>query len=68
MHRVPQVRFRLSHFDPKGPLDAIASDTICSDYALALSQDGVTQSATLLKNAKGALPIAREAQVIVARV
>ena len=35
-----KVRFRLGHFDPKGPLDAIPRSTVCSDYAIALSLDG----------------------------
>ena len=55
-----RVRMRLSHFDPVGPLDKLqASDLVCSDYALALSQDGVTQGATLLKNTDTRLPLNR---------
>ena len=32
-----QVRVRLGHFDPVGPLQAIAPSAICSDYAIATS-------------------------------
>ena len=49
---------RLSHFDPVGPLQTIPATTICSPYALALSHDGMTQSATLLKNDRARLPFA----------
>ena len=49
---------RLSHFDPVGPLQSIPPTTICSPYALALSHDGVTQSASLLKNLDARLPLA----------
>jgi beta-glucosidase-like glycosyl hydrolase len=51
-----RVRFRLSHFDPIGPLDKIPIDVICSDYALALSRDGTAQGSTLIKN-DGVLPL-----------
>jgi len=55
-----KVRFRLNHFDPVGPLDKIQqNDTICSDYSLALSHDGVTQSAVLLKNDGDTLPLTK---------
>mmetsp|Transcript_47305 Transcript_47305/g.93069 ORF Transcript_47305/g.93069 Transcript_47305/m.93069 type:complete len:435 (+) Transcript_47305:1077-2381(+) len=50
------MRMRLSHFDPKGPLDEIKPDVVCSDYAKTLSQDGTTQSVALLKNS-GILPL-----------
>lgn len=53
-----RVRMRLGHFDPPGPLQKIeANETICSDYALALSQDGPAQSSTLLKNIGNTLPL-----------
>ena len=52
-----KVRVRLSHFDPPGPLDKIGDEVICSDDGLALSHDGMTQSAALLKNDKAALPL-----------
>lgn len=51
-----RVRMRLSHFDPKGPLDFIPESAICSDYAIQLSYDAVRQSATLLKNEGNTLP------------
>ena len=51
-----RVRMRLSHFDPKGPLDSINSSAICSEYAMQLSYDAVAQSATLLKNEEKTLP------------
>jgi hypothetical protein len=53
-----RVRMRLSHFDPLGPLNNIPTSVICSDYALELSQSGVTQSAALLKNMDHRLPLA----------
>jgi len=52
-----KVRMRLSHFDPVGPLNEIKPDTICSDYAKELAQDGTAQGATLLKNINGRLPL-----------
>jgi hypothetical protein len=52
-----RVRFRLSHFDPIGPLDNIPASTICSDYAQKLSHDGPRQAATLLKNDARTLPL-----------
>jgi beta-glucosidase-like glycosyl hydrolase len=52
-----RVRMRLSHFDPPGPLDSIQTSEICSDYSIALSQDGVKQSAVLIKNELNALPL-----------
>ena len=57
-----KVRMRLSHFDPVGPLNKISQkDVVCSDYSISLSQDGVAQSASLLKNAESTLPIAKGA-------
>ena len=52
-----KVRIRLTHFDPLGPLQEIGSDQICSKDNIATSMDGVVQSAALLKNEKGALPL-----------
>lgn len=46
------VRMRLSHFDPVGPLQDIQPDFICSDYAIELARDGVTQSVSMIKNDK----------------
>ncbi|CAE7266592.1 BXL3 [Symbiodinium sp. CCMP2456] len=54
-----RVRMRLSHFDPTGPLNSISASEICSDYALKLSQDAVRQSAVLIKNLQGTLPLDR---------
>ncbi|CAE7387994.1 BXL6 [Symbiodinium necroappetens] len=54
-----RVRMRLSHFDPTGPLNSISYSEICSDYALKLSQDAVRQSAVLIKNLQGTLPLDR---------
>ena len=52
------VRFKLGHFDPVGPLQSLSDRReICSDEAIALSFDGVAQSATLLKNNGSALPL-----------
>ena len=54
-----QVRLRLGHFDPVGPLNMISpGSTICTDEAIATSMQGVIQGATLLKNVGGALPLA----------
>lgn len=55
-----RVRMRLSHFDPLGPLNDIPTSVVCSDDALALSLDGVRQSAALLKNIKSTLPLSRD--------
>ena len=53
-----QVRLRLGHFDPVGPLDLILPGaTICTDEAIAVSMQGVIQGATLLKNSQNALPL-----------
>ena len=54
-----KVRMRLSHFDPLGPLNKIPESVICSDDGIALSHDGVCQSAALLKNTNATLPLAR---------
>lgn len=55
-----RVRMRLSHFDPKGPLDYIPASTICSDYSRQLSYEAVQQSATLLKNVDKTLPLQKD--------
>lgn len=55
-----RVRMRLSHFDPKGPLDYIPASTICSDYSMQLSYEAVQQSATLLKNVEQTLPLQKD--------
>ena len=52
-----KVRIRLGHFDPVGPLQEFSMDDVCSDYAIALSNDGPVQSSALLKNTAGALPL-----------
>lgn len=52
------VRFQLGHFDPIGPLQSISDHTqICSADHISISFDGVTQSATLVKNIKSTLPL-----------
>ena len=56
-----RVRMRLSHFDPKGPLDEVPPSVICSPAAVATARDSVAQSVALLKNAKGALPLRKAA-------
>ena len=55
-----RVRLRLGHFDQLSPLSFIReSDTICTDYAIALSMEGAIQGAVLLKNLGGrSLPLA----------
>jgi pre-mRNA-splicing factor SYF2/beta-D-xylosidase 4 len=54
-----RVRMRLGHFDQLGPLDKIIPEgTICTDYAIQTSMDGMIQSAALLKNDGKTLPLA----------
>ena len=50
-----KVRMRLGHFDPPGPLQAFPMSDVCSEYAIDLANNGIVQSATLLKN-DGATP------------
>lgn len=52
-----KVRMRLGHFDPVGPLQQISMDDVCSDYAKALSYNGVVQSTAMFKNANNTLPL-----------
>lgn len=53
-----RLRMRLGHFDPLSPLDAMQpKDVVCTEYSKALSRDGAAQSAALLKNDDGALPL-----------
>lgn len=54
-----RVRFRLGHFDPKGPLDSIPKTVICDAGAVELSLSGAAQSSVLLKNSGGTLPFDR---------
>ena len=61
LHMLFRVRMRLMHFDPPGPLQEIPPSAVCNDYAKRLAKDGVSQSATLLKNAKRTLPLHRAA-------
>jgi len=51
------MRFRLSHFDPLGPLDAFPTSEICSDASISASMEGTRQSAALIKNIDNALPL-----------
>jgi hypothetical protein len=57
LRRSLRVRFRLSHFDPLGPLDRIPPSAICSAASLATAREGARQGAVLVKNDAGALPI-----------
>ncbi|GMH87461.1 hypothetical protein TrVE_jg11584 [Triparma verrucosa] len=50
------LRMRLSHFD-ESPLQTISMDEVCSDAGVELSHDGLRQSAALLKNEDGTLPL-----------
>eukprot|EP01048_Picozoa_sp_COSAG05_P005653 COSAG05_NODE_342_length_11038_cov_5.604662_6_plen_415_part_00 len=59
-----KVRMRLGHFDPVGPLQAFPMTDICSDYALALSENGPVQSTAMLKNADKALPLAASTKTV----
>ena len=56
-----RVRMRLAHFDPPGPLQQIPTSEVCSEYAVTLAEDGVTQGATLYKNDAKALPLVKSA-------
>ena len=59
---MPPSFHRLGHFDPLGPLDKITpATTICTEYAVQTSMDGVVQSAALLKNDGKRLPFAAAA-------
>lgn len=49
-NNLSQVRMRLSHFDPVGPLDRIPATVICSKEAIATARDSVAQSVALIKN------------------
>jgi beta-D-xylosidase 4 len=52
-----RVRMRLQHFDPPGPLQKIPTSAICTKETAAIARDGVVQSAALLKNLPGTLPL-----------
>ena len=52
-----RVRMRLQHFDPPGPLQKIPISTICSNGSVAMARDAVAQSAALLLNRDGVLPL-----------
>ena len=60
-----RVRMRLGHFDPPGPLQRIPASVVCAEETQALAFDGAAQSATLLKNDAGALPLRRGGTVAV---
>ena len=64
-----KIRFRVGQFDPPGPLDKITNaTTVCTPYALELARSGVSQSATLLKNDGGTLPLDAESLSSVADI
>lgn len=52
-----KMRLRLNHFDPVGPLDKIPASVVCSDEHKAIAREGPLQSASLLKNEGGTLPL-----------
>ena len=54
-----RVRMRLGHFDPVGPLqrDYTIRKDVCSKEGVALSMEGLIQSAALLKNIDQTLPL-----------
>jgi len=52
-----KVRMRLGHFDQPGPLQKFGMSDVCSEYATSLAANGMVQSATLIKNVGGALPL-----------
>ena len=57
LRRLFRVRIRLGHFNPPGPLQKIGAESVCNGYALELARDGVRQSAVLVKNEGGLLPL-----------
>ena len=57
LKRLFRVRLRLGHFDPNGVLQTIGPDQVCTADALELARDGVRQSAVLVKNTGGVLPL-----------
>jgi pre-mRNA-splicing factor SYF2/beta-D-xylosidase 4 len=59
-----KVRIRLGHFDPVGPLQTFPMSDVCSDYAIALSNDGPVQSAALVKNADKTLPLSDSVKTV----
>ena len=61
LQRLFRVRLRLGHFDPAGVLQTIGPDQVCTPHALELARDGVRQSAVLVKNAAGYLPLSAAA-------
>eukprot|EP01052_Picozoa_sp_SAG31_P011239 SAG31_NODE_632_length_13389_cov_4.818360_10_plen_518_part_00 len=54
-----RVRMRLGHFDPPTALSRIPPSTICSEEAVAMARDSVTQSVALLKNDNARLPLGK---------
>jgi pre-mRNA-splicing factor SYF2/beta-D-xylosidase 4 len=52
------VRMRLGHFDPIGPLQSYSvANNVCTPEGIELSMEGLIQSAALLKNERGRLPL-----------
>lgn len=54
-----RVRLRLGHFDPVGPLQSFPLTDVCSAEHIALSMDGMAQSAAMLKNDANTLPLSK---------
>jgi beta-D-xylosidase 4 len=59
LQRLFRVRLRLGHFDPvtSSPVYTIGPQDVCNPYAQELMRDGARQSAVLLKNDGGLLPL-----------
>lgn len=56
---------RLGHFDPPGPMQQLPLKDVCADETQAVASEGTAQSATLLKNVGGTLPLAPSQTVAV---
>ena len=52
-----KVRFRLGHFNPLPNISS--TEGMCLNATLEVAREGVTQSASLLKNSKKTLPLAK---------
>jgi hypothetical protein len=59
--RLFKMRIRLGFFDGPGPLDSIGPESVCNAYAIELARDGVRQSAVLVQNTAGLLPLSAAA-------
>lgn len=63
-----RVRLRLGHFDPPSAIHAVPPSAVCTRAHVELAADGVRQSAALLLNRRGRLPLDERAVGTVALV